>query len=262
MKMNECRCGCGGNTEMCSNYKESNLNYMFLGNLETIKRMIDEMVQMDARQVDEILKGGHDWAVDHIASSVDDIQEVYNFLKNRVSVSTDKKVDPFAEGDIFIKTFESYVNEVSAKRWGEIESHLRGDKMGAFADRVAAHSKQYGTGQVAEVKLIGMPTEGYDRSEVYLTVTDLEVSHEPGSNNFKIVGKDSDWGTVSIYGFTTNDGAIQMFESKRMPLLAIDRKNAMDLIKVLVDGGAIENSQLNWRLFTNGYTTFKDLYRI
>lgn len=115
MKMNKCRCGCGDNTEMCSNYKESRLNYMFLGNLETIKRMIDEMVQMDASQVDEILKGGHDWAVDHIATSVDDIQEVYNFLKNRVSVSMDKKMDPFAEADILIKTFESFVNEAKKK---------------------------------------------------------------------------------------------------------------------------------------------------
>jgi len=64
---------------------DSEINYMFKGNLETIKRMIDEMVQMDAMQVDQILSSGHDWAVDHITTSADDIAEVYNFLKTTVA---------------------------------------------------------------------------------------------------------------------------------------------------------------------------------
>ena len=62
----------------------NDVNYMFKGNLETIKRMIDELVQMDPEQVDQILKSGHDWAVDHITTSADDIAEVYNFLKTTV----------------------------------------------------------------------------------------------------------------------------------------------------------------------------------
>jgi hypothetical protein len=65
------------------------INYMFQGNLETIKRMIDELVEMDQAEVSEILSNGHEWAVDHIASSADDIQEVYNFLKNNKSVPMD-----------------------------------------------------------------------------------------------------------------------------------------------------------------------------
>ena len=82
MRINECSCGCGGSSDKCMEKGESDLNYMFFGNLETIKRMIDELVQMDHTQIDEIIKDGHEWAVDHIASSADDIQEVYNFLKN------------------------------------------------------------------------------------------------------------------------------------------------------------------------------------
>ena len=35
--------------------------------------------------VDMILSNGHDWASDHIATSKDDIEEVYNFLKNTAS---------------------------------------------------------------------------------------------------------------------------------------------------------------------------------
>ncbi len=55
-------------------------NYMFFGNLKTIKRLVDEMLEMDETEVDSILTNGHNWAVDHIATSKDDVEEVFNFL--------------------------------------------------------------------------------------------------------------------------------------------------------------------------------------
>lgn len=55
-------------------------NYMFFGNLETIQRLTEIMLKMDPLKVDEILKNGHSWAVDHVATSKDDIEEVANFL--------------------------------------------------------------------------------------------------------------------------------------------------------------------------------------
>ena len=57
-------------------------NYMFFGNLKTIKRLVDEMLEMDEVEVDNILTNGHNWAVDHIATSKDDVEEVFNFLAN------------------------------------------------------------------------------------------------------------------------------------------------------------------------------------
>ena len=55
-------------------------NYMFFGNLKTIKRLIDELLEMDESKIDAILSDGHGWALDHIATSKDDIEEVFNFL--------------------------------------------------------------------------------------------------------------------------------------------------------------------------------------
>jgi hypothetical protein len=55
-------------------------NYMFFGNLKTIKRLVDEMLEMDEAKVDAMLSNGHNWAVDHIATSKDDVEEVFNFL--------------------------------------------------------------------------------------------------------------------------------------------------------------------------------------
>lgn len=59
-------------------------NYMFFGNLHTIKRHIDELLKLDPAKVDEILSNGHAWADDHIATSKDDIEEVFNFLVNDI----------------------------------------------------------------------------------------------------------------------------------------------------------------------------------
>lgn len=55
-------------------------NYMFFGNLKTIKRLVDEMLEMDEAEVDAMLTNGHNWALDHIATSKDDVEEVFNFL--------------------------------------------------------------------------------------------------------------------------------------------------------------------------------------
>lgn len=64
------------------NEHQEQQNYMFFGNLKTIKRLVDEMLEMDEAEVDNILSNGHNWALDHIATSRDDVEEVFNFLAN------------------------------------------------------------------------------------------------------------------------------------------------------------------------------------
>jgi hypothetical protein len=60
---------------------QENENYMFFANIENICRMCKEILAMDKNSVDEILSNGHGWATDHIATSKDDVEEVFNFLK-------------------------------------------------------------------------------------------------------------------------------------------------------------------------------------
>ena len=75
-------------------------HYMFFGNLETIKRYVDAMLEMDPMAVNELLDNGHDWAADHIATSKDDIEEVANFLMNKMHES------PVSENEMF--EYEEY----------------------------------------------------------------------------------------------------------------------------------------------------------
>ena len=56
-------------------------NYMFWQNLKTIHHAAGELLGMDQAKVDQMIANGHAWAVDHIATSSDDIEEVYHFLE-------------------------------------------------------------------------------------------------------------------------------------------------------------------------------------
>ena len=69
--------------DQTAHHGEELKNYMFFQNLKTIKNAIEELINMDPKKVDAILDMGHGWALDHIATSVDDVEEVYHFLANR-----------------------------------------------------------------------------------------------------------------------------------------------------------------------------------
>ena len=80
-------------------------NYMFFSNLKSIKAAIDDLLSMDETHIDNVLKEHH-WAVDHIATSADDIEEVYKFFKTR---DTDHHNNYKIKH--FVQTFESYFNK-------------------------------------------------------------------------------------------------------------------------------------------------------
>jgi hypothetical protein len=60
-------------------------NYMFFGNLEQMKRQIDELMSIDPQQIDQLLQNGHDWADDHISKSKENLDHVYEFFMNELS---------------------------------------------------------------------------------------------------------------------------------------------------------------------------------
>ena len=95
-----------GNIEIEQESHHEVNHYMFFGNLETIKRYVDAMLEMDPMAVNELLDNGHDWAADHIATSKDDIEEVANFLMNKMHESPDSDHEMFEDGES-----DEYVSE-------------------------------------------------------------------------------------------------------------------------------------------------------
>jgi hypothetical protein len=65
-------------------HEESN-NYMFWQNLKTMHESISHLLEMNCDEVDALLSDGHGWALDHIATSADDVEEVYHFISNNLS---------------------------------------------------------------------------------------------------------------------------------------------------------------------------------
>lgn len=55
-------------------------NYMFFQNIQNIHHMTGKILEIDPHEVDALLSQGHGWAVDHIATSKDDIEEVKGWL--------------------------------------------------------------------------------------------------------------------------------------------------------------------------------------
>ena len=86
-----------GNLEIEQESHHEVNHYMFFGNLETIKRYVDAMLEMYPTAVNELLDNGHDWAADHIATSKDDIEEVANFLMNKMHESPESEDEMFED---------------------------------------------------------------------------------------------------------------------------------------------------------------------
>jgi hypothetical protein len=60
-------------------------NYMFFGNLEQMKRQLDNLMSLDPRYIDQVLQNGHDWADDHISKAKENLDHVYEFFMNELS---------------------------------------------------------------------------------------------------------------------------------------------------------------------------------
>ena len=84
-------------------------HYMFFQNLLTIKHYLEEILQMDKKKIDELLANGHDWAVDHLSTSTDDIAEVTNWLRGEIEMggeSGEDGTDPLAKFNLDTQTGE------------------------------------------------------------------------------------------------------------------------------------------------------------
>jgi len=110
-RITECGCGCGEMEGGCKDKEPQ--NYMFFQNLQTIQHAVEELLNMDPAQIDAMLSNGHAWAVDHITTSADDIEEVYHFL-----VSNTKHGDSYnSQKPQFVPAgFQNHLKQVMGER--------------------------------------------------------------------------------------------------------------------------------------------------
>ncbi len=69
--------------------KKHSSRYMFFSNLEQMKRQCEMLLEMDQDDIESILENGHDWAQDHIAEAKNNMDQVFDFLKNEMEGDRD-----------------------------------------------------------------------------------------------------------------------------------------------------------------------------
>lgn len=80
--------------------------YMFFSNLEQMKRQCEMLLDMDKKEIENILEHGHDWAQDHIAEAKNNMDQVFDFIMNEMNGDSnhdeyeddDEKEDTLEEG--------------------------------------------------------------------------------------------------------------------------------------------------------------------
>lgn len=68
--------------EMDQKIDQSEPNYMGIQNLKQIIRQCNEILEMDEKSLLDLMNHAP-WAVDHISTSKDDLEEVYNYFKSK-----------------------------------------------------------------------------------------------------------------------------------------------------------------------------------
>ena len=101
--------------EDCGCVQQEN-NYMFFQNLKTIHHAIGELLQMDSAQVDKLLSSGHGWAVDHITTSADDVEEVYHFITTNLGHEDSDDAYNSQQPQFVPADFKNHLKQVMGER--------------------------------------------------------------------------------------------------------------------------------------------------
>ena len=73
------------NMDMPEMNHSENHNYMFFGNIESICRMVEKILEFNQLEIDSTLGEGHDWAEDHISAAKENVQQVHDWLDNELN---------------------------------------------------------------------------------------------------------------------------------------------------------------------------------
>jgi len=92
--------------------RDEKQHYMFFQNIASIKHYVDEILKMNPDEIDNLIKNGHDWASDHIATSKDDIQEVAEFIRNEMEGEKEEttEMEPEKPAEVLIDLDDSGVS--------------------------------------------------------------------------------------------------------------------------------------------------------
>lgn len=102
-------------------------NYMFFSNLKQIQRQCEMLLKMDPKELDNIIKNGHDWADDHVSEAKNNMDQVFDFFMNETNGNKESSVsadmDQFSlneEGQLDEKCWDGYKQVGGKKKNGKM----------------------------------------------------------------------------------------------------------------------------------------------
>ena len=96
-------------------------NYMFFSNLKQIHRQCEMLLKMNPKELDNIIKNGHDWADDHVSEAKNNMDQVFDFFMNETK-SNDKE-------DVTANMDQFSLNEDGKMESGEKDPCWKGFEM-------------------------------------------------------------------------------------------------------------------------------------
>ena len=101
-------------------------NYMFFGNLQQIHRQCEMLLKMNPKELDNIIKNGHDWADDHVSEAKNNMDQVFDFFMNETKRKD--KEDITADMNSFSVNEEGQLNEKCWDGYKQVGSKMKNGK--------------------------------------------------------------------------------------------------------------------------------------
>ena len=101
-------------------------NYMFFSNLKQIHRQCEMLLKMDPKELDNIIKNGHDWADDHVSEAKNNMDQVFDFFMNETKGNDKENVT--ADMDQFSMNEEGQIDEGCWKGYKRVGSKMKNGK--------------------------------------------------------------------------------------------------------------------------------------
>lgn len=159
----------------------------------------------------------------------------------------------------FVKTFESYVSEVSKTKWDELERHFKGRGMGGFAERIRKHSEEYGETPTIDVVIQRL---GYETREEEVKLTDL-IIYDSSSKYFEMEAKTVEENPKRVYleGSVEGGSTLMIFTNGGNDQVMFARaRDAAEFIQMLMRSSKvdIQNPKIAMRSICLEYAQFKN----
>lgn len=105
---------------------ESTENYMFFSNLKQIHRQCEMLLKMDPKELDSIIKNGHDWADDHVSEAKNNMDQIFDFFMNETNGNKESSVS--ADMDQFSLNEDEEINEGCWEGYKRVGSKMKNGK--------------------------------------------------------------------------------------------------------------------------------------